>query len=162
MNLISFYLPIVLILVVVGLIALVVKFFEKSPEKLPYQKKNYLLSVAEKLFFDTLRLAVNERYYIFSQVNLDKIIYVEKGTDNYLSYYRKMNQYSVDFLLCDKNDISPILAIELDDSSHKSEKRKERDRFVNQALNDAGIKILRIPCRSKYSVEELDREITTN
>lgn len=163
MNWISLYLPVILILVAVWLIRLVVNYFERPSDnaliRFPYQKKNYLLSVAEKLFYTTLRQAVNDEFYIFPQINLDKIIFVEKGTGKYLSYYRKMNQYSVDFLLCDKNSISPVLAIELDDSSHDTEKRQNRDQFVNQALQAAGIKVLRIPCKSGYDVAELINQV---
>jgi len=48
-----------------------------------------------------------------------------------------------------------MLAIELDDSSHKRAARQERDSFVDSALAAAGLPILHVPARSGYNAQEL-------
>jgi len=49
----------------------------------------------------------------------------------------------------------PILAIELDDSSHREGRRRERDSFVDDALSAAELPLLRVPVRRSYSPQEL-------
>ncbi len=127
--------------------------------KLPYNRKNYIMSVPEHAFFNTLEVLLAEKYYIFPQLNLDKLIYVQKGTGNYFSHYRRINQYSVDFVICSKTTISPLLAIELDDSSHSKPDRQNRDRVVNSALDDAGLPVLRIPLQQSYDLDMLSKLI---
>jgi len=47
-------------------------------------------------------------------------------------------------VLFDKQNISPVLVIELDDFTHEREDRKERDLFVNKLFNHCGVPILRV------------------
>ena len=54
----------------------------------------------------------------------------------------KIDRKSIDFLIC-TNDMSPLIAVELDDSTHNQPRRKERDNFVNSIISDAGISLLR-------------------
>ncbi len=49
----------------------------------------------------------------------------------------------------------PLLAIELDDASHKSFDRQDRDEFVERIFADAGVPLLRVPARRQYGVGEL-------
>ena len=98
-------------------------------------------------------------YQIFPQINLDKIVHVEKGTGKYQSHFHRINQYSVDFLICGKTNLVPLLAIELDDSSHFMAKRKERDEFINQVFTDAGLPIPRVPVKQNYDISNLKTQI---
>lgn len=45
--------------------------------------------------------------------------------------------------------------IKLDDASHDREGRQERDAFVNQALQTAGLPLLRVRARGTYDPREL-------
>lgn len=45
--------------------------------------------------------------------------------------------------------------IELDDRTHETEHAQKRDAFVDQALEDAQIPILRIRAQRAYDVQEL-------
>ena len=65
----------------------------------------------------------------------------------------------MDFVLCDNDSVRPLLAIELDDSSHKSDKGQARDAFVDEALRAAGLPLLRIPCKAGYNVQDLAAQI---
>lgn len=151
------------ILLIVSVIALIViavlSKLLKTTNKLPYQKKQYLLTIPERTFFDVLQNILGNSYHIFPQVNLDKIVHVEKGTGKYQLYYHRINQYSVDFIICDKSNLTPVLAIELDDSSHLLSKRQDRDDFVNQVFADAGLAILRVPVKQTYDTQSLTVQI---
>ncbi|MEK7538445.1 MAG: DUF2726 domain-containing protein [Patescibacteria group bacterium] len=116
----------------------------KKEEWLPYMKKSYLLTRAEHEFFVILEKAVEGQYYIFPQLALDKIVLLSGKGSLKSGYRNKIDLKSVDFVLFDKQNISPILVIELDDPSHEKPERQLRDGFVDRVLNHCGIPILHV------------------
>ena len=64
-----------------------------------------------------------------------------------------------DFLLCDKEKLSVICAIELDDRSHRSESRHERDEFLQGVCEAADVPLVRVPVKSGYVIEEVKQLI---
>ncbi len=129
-------------------------------ETLPYRKKDYLFSKAEKSFYEVLSLISQElNIKIFAKVRLGDLLYIPKGTKDRIKYWNKIQSKHVDFVLCENENIKPILVIELDDSSHNKASRKERDNFVDKALEDGGLKILHISAQYSYNVNELTEKI---
>ncbi len=126
---------------------------------LPYRRKDYLLTKAERSFFGVLQHAVNEEYLIFSKVRIGDLLYVRKGTEKRQRFQNYINQKHVDFVLCDKESVKPLLVIELDDSSHQSNRRRKRDNFVDRAMQAAELSILHIPAQQAYNVRELTDQI---
>lgn len=61
-----------------------------------------------------------------------------------MEHFVILNEKSVDFVLCDKEDVRILLAIELDDKSHDEVKRTERDQVVEAILKEAELPLLRI------------------
>jgi hypothetical protein len=49
--------------------------------------------------------------------------------------------------------------IELDDQSHKAAKRQERDSFLDNEMNAAGIPILHIQAQNAYSIGDIRQQI---
>ncbi|WP_313757594.1 DUF2726 domain-containing protein [Tissierella sp.] len=128
---------------------------DTSDDIYPYEKKKYLLSVAEKNFYDVLSLVIKDtEYYICPKVRLADIIVVGK-TDKRQSYFNKIQSKHIDFLLCDKDSLVPLLAIELDDSSHLKDDRISRDDFVNKALESAELDLIRFKVQQTYTVTEI-------
>ncbi|MFZ2832236.1 MAG: DUF2726 domain-containing protein [Minisyncoccia bacterium] len=107
----------------------------KKEEWLPYSKKTWLLTRAEREFFSILEKAVGGQYYIFPQLALDKIVMLEGKGSLKGGYRNKIDQKSVDFALFSKQDVSPVLVIELDDYTHQRPDRQTRDGFVDRVLN---------------------------
>jgi len=126
---------------------------------LPYRRKDYLLTRAERAFFSALCQAVGEDYLLFAKVRLADLVFLPKGTESRQTHFNRVQSKHVDFLLCDRSVIRPLLAIELDDSSHAAFARRERDDFVDAALAAAGLAILRVRVRASYSAPDLRRQI---
>ena len=123
---------------------------------LPYKIKKTLMTEHERLLFCNLKIVFESKYDVYPQVNLDKIFYVErqKAYKYYLGWLRRINQKSVDFLIVDKNTQSPVLAIELDDSTHQFEDRIGRDKFVQEIFKQNGFPLVRFN-PGQYKAEEL-------
>jgi hypothetical protein len=133
----------------------------ETPEDLPYVLKRYLMSKAERSFLGVLeQVTDSSRYYIFPQVSLNNVVTVEKGTRSFQAFHNKVDRKSVDFVLFDRSGLSPVLAIELDDSSHEREDRQERDAFVDRVLAKAGLPLLHVKAKATYDPKELTVSIS--
>ena len=100
-------------------------------EVMPYKVRRALLSPAELSFYHVLYKLVKNRVVILSKIRLADVFYVENMRSNY-SYFGRISQKHVDFVLCDPKTMKPICAIELDDKSHNS--RQKRDQFVDDVF----------------------------
>ena len=128
---------------------------EGSEPELPYEKKPYLMTNAEREFFFVLERAVQGRYYIVPQVELSNLVQVEKQKRWEYSLRNKIDRKSVDFVLFNREFFTPHLVVELDDSSHSREDRIVRDGFVDRVLDKAGIKIVHIKNSNHYDTAEI-------
>jgi hypothetical protein len=111
-------------------------------KNLPYFKRDCLLTRSEYKFYTILRDCLNDNYIICPKVRLIDIFGVSKYEQDSFSYRQKIMQKHIDFLICDSYSVSPVFAIELDDSSHDRPLRQERDAFVNGVYKSAGLPLL--------------------
>ena len=124
-----------------------------------YKKQQFFMTRAEHEFFDALMTAVGDKYLIFAQVHLPTLIDNKVVGQNWRAALAHIDRKSVDFVLCDKQYISPKLAIELDDRSHERPDRIDRDSEVERMLNDAGLPLLRIENHGAFNPTELSIRI---
>lgn len=109
-----------------------------------YARKEYFLTQREAECYKQLVSMIGNEYFIFAQVSFGSLLDERKPGQNWKAARAHINRKSVDFLLCDKQFISPKLAIELDDSTHNRPDRVERDQTVEDILREAGIPLLRV------------------
>lgn len=118
---------------------------EDKIEKLPYVKKN-LMTKNEWAFYKQLKpIADKHNYSIICKTRVADLIDVQKGLSKseWQTAFNRINKKHIDFILCKPENLLPVLLIELDDNSHDTEKRKERDEFIEKVLNLTGYKLLR-------------------
>ena len=108
-----------------------------------YKAKEHLMTASEEKFFMLLSNVVKERYVVFPQIHLSAILDHKIDGQDYKWAFRNIHQYSVDYVLCDKETLKPIYAIELDDYTHRQPKRVERDKKVEYVLLQAGVPLAR-------------------
>lgn len=128
-------------------------------ESLPYRKKDYLLSKAERSFYEVLRAAVADEWTIFAKVRLLDLVWLPRGTSQAQSHRNRVQSKHVDFVLADPRTIGPVLVVELDDASHRRSDRQRRDAFVDAVLQGAGLPVLHVPVKSGYVTVDLSRKI---
>lgn len=124
---------------------------------LPYRKVDVLFTPAERSFLGVLTQAVGQDAQIFGKVRVADVILPVKGLANAdrLRAMNKITSKHFDFVLCDSNDLSILCAIELNDSSHNSKKRKERDAFLEAVCESAGFPLVQVPARATYKIDEV-------
>lgn len=71
---------------------------------------------------------------------------IEKGLDKsqWQTAFNRINKKHIDFVLCKPENLYPELLIELDDSTHKSDKVAKRDEFIEKLYEKTGYKLLRV------------------
>lgn len=126
--------------------------------QLPYRRRPHLVSKGERAFWFPLYQAVKGRYRIFCKVRLQDVVSApDESGERY--WFRRIQGYHVDFVLCDPATTAPLLAIELDDRSHDSPKALDRDRFKDEVLAAGGVPVYRVRAQQAYDPIQLSEEI---
>ncbi len=123
-------------------------FASHSHRWTPYVAREALLSPTEHRFYHALRIAVRSEAIVFVKVRLADLVECIDGVADH--HFRRIAQKHLDFVLCHANSCRVIAAIELDDASHLTAERRERDRFVDEVLASAGILLIHHPARTRY------------
>jgi hypothetical protein len=163
-NLIAALLPflgfMMILLVGVGLVTL---FAPKrvAIDRFPYQEQNSLFTPAERSFLGLLQQAAGDQLVIFGKVQLADVIRVKSGLvgSAHQSAFRRIQGKHLDYVVCDPVDYSIRFVVELDDWSHAQSDEEERDAFIDQALQAAGVKLFRFSSQRDYSIQELRNEL---
>ena len=123
----------------------------------PYQKTDALFTPAERSFYGVLNQATGDNAAILGKVRVADVVAPNKGLSRsvWQKSFNKISGKHFDFLLCSNDTLSVICAIELDDSSHKSKKRHERDEFLKEVCNAAEIPLIQVPAKAAYVIDEV-------
>ena len=105
--------------------------------------------------YKILREITQEKgYVICPKVRLLDIVKPRNGEQKYKTLLYKIQSKHVDFVICDQNmNIKAI--IELDDTSHDTEKGIARDTFVDTVLRSVGYKVI----HTRYITKDLADQI---
>jgi very-short-patch-repair endonuclease len=149
-------------LVILALLALFLKLLTGKPTAPGYTSRAQLLTPAELSFFGVLETALSSQYRICPRIRLADLL-TPARTSTRSAFQTAFNQISakhVDFTICQKSDSAILGVIELDDKSHQEVSRQSRDRFVEQALQSAGIPLLRIKAARGYELNRLSQQLS--
>lgn len=123
--------------------------------RMPYRKAAGILTKGEQALWHPLIIAVAGKYCLFSKVRLADVACCPDYRLNARTWFRRIANYHVDFVLCDLRTTAPLLVIELDDRSHFRLRQIKRDKFKDDVLRTAGVPIYRIPAQQAYDPIEL-------
>jgi hypothetical protein len=159
------------VLLIIGLVALVViigaatrlrpRESAKNDPSYPFERETHLFTPAERSFLGVLEQAVGNQCRIMGKVRLVDIIKVRPGLDasSRQKAKNKIISKHVDFVAVDPDDLSILFVVELDDKTHQRPHRQKRDDFLDNALDAAGVTLIRFPAKHGYVVEEIRQEI---
>jgi ssDNA-binding Zn-finger/Zn-ribbon topoisomerase 1 len=154
------------VLVLIAVVALVILKRRNNPtrdegESFPYVLGDGLFSPAERSFLGVLDQAVGNDFRVFGKVRVADVVAVAKGTPKSL-WQRAFNRISAkhfDYVLCNRSDLKPICAIELNDQSHAQDNRKGRDKFLEDVCAAAKLPLIFIPAQRSYTLPEVGQAI---
>lgn len=125
---------------------------------LPYRVRDDFLSPAEFSFYKVLSTLAGTRFTIQSKVRLADIFYVARPNENF-AYLSRIAQRHLDFLVCGPTTMEPLFGVELDDSSHKRNDRKDGDEFLDEVFEAARLPLLRVPAQREYNTRDIAAQI---
>ncbi|MBU2979493.1 DUF2726 domain-containing protein [Alteromonas sp. C1M14] len=129
----------------------------------PFRRKPQLFTPVEHNFLKLIEQAVGREFRILCRVRLSDVLAVraQAGKKQASSAMSRAAAKQLDFVLCDKDDMSPIMAIDLVYNDGKNKYKSQRDFFVTGALDAAGLPHARIKVKTGYSLEEIRECIET-
>lgn len=127
------------------------KNFFKSGLISSYKKRESVMDKREVEFFFELQKQIPNGFYIFPKMRVADIIETTDGK----GYYAERNNIlpkHTDFLIADKN-FRPILAIELNGSSHTKRNRKESDNKKREVFQLVGLPLEFVEVGTDFSTD---------
>jgi very-short-patch-repair endonuclease len=127
-----------------------------SPQAWPVRSAQVLTDAEQALYWRLVQAFPDQ--VVLSHVQLSRILKID-AKSRYWSWYNRLSQKSVDFLVCSK-ELQPRIVVELDDSSHDRDRRRKVDPEKDAALRAGGIGILRFSANSLPDLDELKIALT--
>lgn len=129
----------------------------------PFRKKQQLFTQVEHTFINLLEQAIGSEFRIVSRVRLNDLLAVRESSNKRQARQALVRAGSkqLDFVLCRRDDMTPVLAIDLVHKQGKDGYKTQRDWFVSGALDAAGIPHARFKVKSGYSVYEVKECVET-
>ena len=158
MELITNY-PLPAILIVAFIVFMVVMAIKGGT--LPYTPTKALLTAAELNFYRQLMTIVPPGMLVFSKVRIADILEVKpqvKGKSR-IKHFRAIAAKHFDFVLVNDKTMQVLGAIELNDKSHDSKDRTERDIFVRKAMASAKLPLFEVKATKSYKLDALKVEL---
>lgn len=120
-----------------------------------FRQRGALFTAAERSFLGVLDQASAGRYRVFGKVRIADVISPAKGLDRrtWMSVFNRIKAKHFDFVLCDPQTLKVKAVIELNDKSHTSGRRIERDELVGRACAEAGLALRMVKARRSYTLE---------
>ena len=125
------------------------------PIGIPYRRKS-LLSSVEITFYNALKDALEDRFVILLKVGVRDLCEITHRQVNPAAFNRVAAQ-QVDFVLCDQTTLSPVVAIELDDSTNYPRDRADREVFMNELFRTIGVALIRHRVQMAYDPDAIER-----
>ena len=154
--------PLILIVIVVLVVVLWMLFKPRSKRRDVGPPRNYelraaLFTRAERSFLGVLDQAAGSDYRIFGKVRLADVLKVSREVpkSGWQAAFNKINGKHFDFVLADPDTLDVKVVIELNDKSHRSEKRAARDQFIRETCVGAELRLIEVEAKRAYSVAEV-------
>lgn len=147
----------VLVFLLLGIIALF-RFLEnrtgemQQKESLLYKAKASVFDKREVMLFQELNKQIPEGYHIFPKMRLADIMETTATGREFHGQFNRISKKHIDFLICDQY-YKPVLAIELNGSSHQTVRAQKSDEFKKKAFENIGLRLVVVRVGSDFSFE---------
>ncbi len=121
-----------------------------------YKSKRGPLSPPEAQFYLALAHAVYPEFIVFPKIRIADLITPDHPykSSAWSSAFNRIQSKHVDFVLCKSSTLEAVAVVELDGLSHESVNQMKRDEFVNAAISECGIQVIRVPQQTSYSIPD--------
>lgn len=150
---------ILIVIVALILIALQVGKLDTSS----YRLRGALFTPAERTFYISLQHAVHDKYVVLAKVRVADVIAPQKGLSrkNWQIAFNRIAAKHFDFVLCRKDNLQVVAAVELFDERHASQWRRSQktDITISNACDSAGLPLITLTAKEAYENAQLREQI---
>ena len=151
--------------VIIGVVLLFVLAKWRKPSEqtfsYPFEKQPALFTPAERSFVGVLEQVLEDEYRVFGKVRLADVLRVRRGlsSSERQGAFNRISRKHLDFVVCAADTLDLICAVELDDKSHSEKARQARDTFLEEALEAAGVPLVRFPAKQAYKLSDVQGKL---
>jgi hypothetical protein len=152
---------VIALVIIIGVVALDVAMLNNTKPEVrptsPYVRSAHLFSPAERSFLQVLDQVVGDNARIFGKVRVADVVVPGEGItgSGRKEAYHKVSGHRFDFLLCNRNDLSVICAIALDDGIRRLKGTSHTTAFLSEVCHAAGVPLIHVPARIASAVDEV-------
>jgi len=129
---------------------------EEGLSQIPYLKKEHLFNETEKSFYKTMNQILQvSNYCVFVKVPLLDLLVLPRSTGNWVTHWNRVKSKHLDFVVCDKEELTPLVAISLETGSSD----KAEDVFLQQVLEHIKMPYIKVEARETYDAGEITRQL---
>lgn len=132
--------------------------FSSSTKDYVYTKREYLMTSRERKFYRRLFDVFGKFYFIYPQLHFSVLLDHRMKSQNWQGALSRIQRKSVDYVLC-TTDFKIVAAIELDDKTHDSLERQQRDAFIDSICAQAGLPLVRFRNIESITDEQIKNNI---
>lgn len=128
---------------------------KQNYNRLPYSLIESVLTNYEKILYSILAPFCSKyNFILLSKVRIADFVkpLQQNNRSNFYHWFNRIASKHVDFLICQPQTFRPLVAIELDDYTHKYKSRQERDIFVDDVYASIGLPVLHITQLQEYNI----------
>lgn len=126
-----------------------------------YRRRARFLREADSAMFDCLQKVLGQAYHVFVKVKLSELVepQVETGNRVHQLHWIKVHRQTVDFLICRKHDLEPLVAIRLLPKAEYARRRLSAHDVVDSVLRDIGLACIVLVEKKSYEPEEIKKRV---
>lgn len=155
-----FTLPVIFLVVGVFVLLGIIAFIkslnaEEQPKTkidLQYRAVSSVFNKSEVMLFQELKKQIPEGYHIFPKMRLADIMETTATGREFHGQFNRISKKHIDFLVCNQS-YKPILAIELNGSSHQTDRARKNDEFKKKAFESIGLRLEVVLVGTNFSLE---------
>ena len=143
------------------LLWVLIRLFSKrslgKPSRSPYQKHTALFTADDRDFFRALREAAGEDYEVFGKIRVADVVLPKKGLSRDIARtaFDPIAGRHFDFVLCDRNTLAVVCAIQLHDKVNPARQTELPDDTLRPICEAIALPFVRFHIKAGYSAEEL-------
>lgn len=126
-----------------------------------YKRRGRFLREADRALFDCLQRVLGQAYHVFVKVKLSELVEprVETGNRVHQLHWIKVHRQTVDFLICRKHDMAPLVAIRVLPKADYARRGLSAHDVIDTVLRDIGLPRITLAERKSYDPEDLKKKL---
>lgn len=126
-----------------------------------YKRRGGFLRESDRVMFDCLQRVLGLGYHVFVKVKLSELVepQVETGNRVHQLHWIKVHRQTVDFLICRKHDMAPLVAVRLLPKAEYARRGRSAHDVIDTVLRDIGLPCITLVEKKSYDPDDLKKKL---